>query len=136
VHTSRLGGAENRSQIVRIFNAVKKEQKWRLVEGSCSLKNLLRSTVGFSGDEGNDTLVPPAGNQPFEGSGRLDMDGNSPGASQSNELGKLFVNPLNKKSPERTGVGTEGLPHCAESIEELGLFIASTGWCHQGGPRG
>ena len=116
MHACRFSGPDNGAQIVRVFNAVENEEKWRLPLLTGQFEDLLCAVVGFGGDNGNDPLMVAPGNQPVEGRSRLNMDGNVLGLSLLHEVRELAIGPLDEETLERAVACTQRLTNGMQPI--------------------
>ena len=135
MNTRGFSRPQNRPQIVRIFDPIKKDEKGLLTSRLCPLKDLLHRIVGFRSDKCDHTLVGSARRKTVERWRRLDMDRNSLRLRKLDKVVELPIGAEDKKPLQGPRAGAQGLTHGMQPVNQVRRTIASTGWYRRACPR-
>jgi hypothetical protein len=132
--TGRFRCTKNSAEVVRVLNSIQSDEKWDLTGCLCDRQNVCDIVIGSGRHKANDALMMAAGDQAVERRLRFDVNGYSPLARKLDHIAELPVGGQHEEALQRASAGSKGFPDGMKAIDKVAGAIASTGWCHPGGP--
>jgi hypothetical protein len=108
--------ADHRTEIARIFNAVKNQDKRRFSPLACTPEDRFRFGITFCRHECDDSLVLAALNQSIQFDTRLYVDGNAGFTRQRGETGKPPILVCQQNAQQGSLAGAERFPDSLKAV--------------------
>jgi hypothetical protein len=136
VNARCLGSAQYGTQVVRIFDTVKKEKEGGFVAHTRGLQYPTEAAVRSGRDERNDPLMLSIWDETVECGGGPELHRNPVHLGLLNQVAELPIQSQDEESLYGSATGSKSFSDRMQSVEELRWLTASICSCHPVCPQG